>query len=90
LNGVAEPLGERWQHGRSATRGKRGKGKRESTRNSLPSSAIDYAAVIAFKRRILEQAWSHFLTGVENWRRMITRSATRITIGWKIMRCSEH
>jgi 4-alpha-glucanotransferase len=29
----------------------------------LPSSAIDYAAVIPFKRRIVEQAWSNFRTG---------------------------
>ena len=29
----------------------------------LPSSAIDYAAVIPFKRRIVEKAWSNFRTG---------------------------
>jgi 4-alpha-glucanotransferase len=31
--------------------------------NLLPSSAIDYAAVIPFKRRIIEKAWSNFRAG---------------------------
>ncbi|HYZ40626.1 MAG TPA: 4-alpha-glucanotransferase [Stellaceae bacterium] len=31
--------------------------------NSLPSSAIDYGAVIPFKRRIAEKAWSNFRGG---------------------------
>jgi 4-alpha-glucanotransferase len=30
---------------------------------SLPSSAIDYGAVIPFKRRIIENAWSNFRAG---------------------------
>ncbi len=31
--------------------------------NSLPAAAIDYGAVIPFKRRILEKAWSNFRAG---------------------------
>jgi hypothetical protein len=31
--------------------------------NSFPAAAIDYGAVIPFKRRILEKAWSNFRAG---------------------------
>ena len=31
--------------------------------NSFPTAAIDYGAVIPFKRRILEKAWSNFCAG---------------------------
>src|SRR4029077_5835743 len=33
---------------------------------SFPTSAVDYAAVIQFKRRLLDQVWGNFSAGVRN------------------------
>jgi 4-alpha-glucanotransferase len=38
-------------------------GASDCKNQSFPSSAIDYSTVIAFKRRILETAWSNFRAG---------------------------
>ncbi len=53
--------------------------------NSFPAAAIDYGAVIPFKRRVLEKAWSNFCAEArEDLRRLMSSSATPIGIGWKI------
>jgi 4-alpha-glucanotransferase len=58
--------------------------------NSLPSAAIEYGAVIPYKRRMLEKAWA---TSVPERSHdcilILSSSATRIGFGWRITHSSE-
>ena len=53
-------------------------------------TAVDYAAVIPFKRRLLENAWGNFAAGsAPTYGPPLSSSATRRRTGWTITRCSE-